>query len=460
MIDYLNALPHWHVLVSGLVVLYFCQSYYRYCLAKGVPIDLYHGLLFMKLVFPMFIMSLFAYDMRNTIFIGNASVYLQPYLGEAFGATALGAVIVFFVSSNLVLKNFPLKLPWLRKQAELFSELVRQPSITIFHGCAAIVGVAAVEAYLIAHFGASAFDLKTSALGAEDIRPLSNFFVMSYGPIAMYALLVCWLKFRVRSAVIVALLLIALESVSGARGAMLGPVFTIGLVWAGRRKGQVKTSSMLIAVALLGTTVIAVEAAKGKSGDVTATDRILYGNDFSDVRDFAHILSKWDRHKLYGKTYVAGLLGFIPRTLMPFRQQYAFATYFNEVVGFKKDSHGGLRPGPFGEAYLNFGIPGVVVMGVIQGLIFGFLRSRLDRLRELQVYDMRVLVSQTAALYVLEAITVTSAVWTFYVFVVVSLGSVKVRRLLESKQKPAYVDRSATARIHAASSRGSLQQTV
>lgn len=447
MLDYLNALPHWHVLVSALVVLYFCQSYYRYCLAKGLPIDLYHGLLFMKLVFPMFIMSLFAYDMRNSIFIGNASVYLQPCLGEAFGATALGAVIVFAVSSQVMLKNFPLKLQWLRKQAELFSELVREPSISIFHGCAAIVGVAIVEAYLIAHFGASAFDLKTSALGAEEIRPLSNFFVMSYGPIAMYALLVCWLKFRIRSAVVVAFLLVALESISGARGAMLGPVFTIGLIWAGRRRGQVKIATALVAVGLLGSTVIAVEAAKGTSGDVTAMDRILYGNDFSDVRDFAHILSKWDRHELHGKTYAAGLLGFIPRTVMPFRQQYAFATYFNEVVGFKKDSHGGLRPGPFGEAYLNFGIPGVVVMGVLQGLIFGFVRARLDRLRELGVYDMRVLVSQTAAIYVLEAITVTSAVWTFYVFVLVSLGSVGIRRFLDSRRKPVYVDRSTTARI-------------
>jgi hypothetical protein len=430
MIDYLDGLPHWHVLVSGLVILYFLQSYYRYCLAKGLPIDLYHGLLFMKLVFPMFIMSLFAYDIKNSLFIGNASVFLQPYLGEAFGATALGSVIVFAVSSRAMSDTFRLKLSFLTKQATLFSEIVRDPTITVFHGCVAIVGVGIVEAYLIAHFGASAFDLKTSALGAEEIRPLSNFFMMSYGPIVTCALLVCWLKFRVRSAMIVAFLLVALESVSGARGAMLGPVFTMGLVWAGRKKGQVKIATVVIGVALLGTAVIGVETAKGSSGGVTALDRILYGNDFSDVRDFAHILSKWNRQELYGKTYAAGFLGFVPRTLVPFRQEYSFATYANEIVGFKKDSHGGLRPGPFGEAYLNFGIPGVIVMGILQGLIFGFVRSRLDRLRAAGVYDIRILASQTAALYVLEAITVTSAVWAFYVFVVAGLGSIALRRFI------------------------------
>ena len=303
------------------------------------------------------------------------------------------------------------------------------------HGILAILGVAGVECYLLATMGGSAFDLKTSALGAERVRPLSNLFVISYAPVAMLALLVCWMKFRAHSALVLAAILIVLESLSGSRGSMLGAVFTLMLLLAGRSRSRIKLPALILTVVLFAGAVLSVEMAKGSHRDVTAGDRIVYGNDFSDVRDFAFILSRWDRQPLYGKTYLAGLLGFIPRWMVPYREEYSIATYMNRIVGLKKDTHGGLRPGPFGEAYLNFGYPGVIVLGTILGIILGFVRSQLDWLRAMRVSDMAILTSQTASLYLFSALAETSDVWAYYVFLVMGFGSILFTRTLRLQNR-------------------------
>ena len=52
----------------------------------------------------------------------------------------------------------------------------------------------------------------------------------------------------------------------------------------------------------------------------------LFGNNFSDLRDFAWVYSAWDHVFWVGKTYLAALLAFVPR----------FASEFRDTWGLEK----------------------------------------------------------------------------------------------------------------------------
>ncbi|MBO6246295.1 MAG: hypothetical protein J6N55_08470, partial [Anaerovibrio sp.] len=75
---------------------------------------------------------------------------------------------------------------------------------------------------------------------------------------------------------------------------------------------------------------------------------------------------------LYGKTYIAGLMSFIPRFLSEFRECWAIGVVTASTVGYDPMMHPGLRISKFGEPYLNFSYMGVVLSGIIYGY---FLRK-------------------------------------------------------------------------------------
>jgi hypothetical protein len=99
---------------------------------------------------------------------------------------------------------------------------------------------------------------------------------------------------------------------------------------------------------------------------------LLYGNNLSDLRDFAWILTGLDAVDFYwGKTYIAGYLSFIPTYLFPFREQYGFGRVTPMLAGLDPAFHSGLRPPIFGEMYVNFGLPGLCIGGFVYGIMVG-----------------------------------------------------------------------------------------
>jgi oligosaccharide repeat unit polymerase len=99
---------------------------------------------------------------------------------------------------------------------------------------------------------------------------------------------------------------------------------------------------------------------------------LLYGNNLSDLRDFAWILTGMDSSGFFwGKTYLAGYLSFIPSYLFKFREDYGFGRVSPMLAGLDPMFHSGLRPPIFGEMYVNFGLPGVFIGGFFYGLLVG-----------------------------------------------------------------------------------------
>jgi hypothetical protein len=78
-----------------------------------------------------------------------------------------------------------------------------------------------------------------------------------------------------------------------------------------------------------------------------------------------------------GKTILAQCLGFIPRSLLPFRDQYNWGLVTLEIVGSRSATHLGLGHVWFFDWYLNFGFLGVVLEGVFMGLMYRLLDTRL-----------------------------------------------------------------------------------
>ncbi len=63
---------------------------------------------------------------------------------------------------------------------------------------------------------------------------------------------------------------------------------------------------------------------------IETLDSILYGNTFSDLRDGAFILYGYDAKYddfLYGKTYIADILSFLPKSKIEFRQIWSYGLF-------------------------------------------------------------------------------------------------------------------------------------
>jgi hypothetical protein len=96
---------------------------------------------------------------------------------------------------------------------------------------------------------------------------------------------------------------------------------------------------------------------------------LLFGNTFSDLRDFAWVYSAWDHVFWDGKTYLAAFFSFIPRVASEFRDHWGLGVATARTVGFDPAVHPGLRPGIFGEGFFNFGLFGVVAVGLMLGIV-------------------------------------------------------------------------------------------
>lgn len=134
----------------------------------------------------------------------------------------------------------------------------------------------------------------------------------------------------------------------------------------------------------LASAALSISALRGDVGTnaerLGMLQRLLYGNDLSDLRDFAWILTGLDHTDFFwGKTYVAGYLSFIPTFLFKFREEYGFGRVTPMLAGLDPMFHSGLRPPIFGELYVNFALPGLCIGGFLYGLLAGRIMHWITR---------------------------------------------------------------------------------
>jgi oligosaccharide repeat unit polymerase len=157
----------------------------------------------------------------------------------------------------------------------------------------------------------------------------------------------------------------------GTRAVLLEPLILLFILWASCYYNRFKFRYILIIC--LSAFFLFFFILLLREGRLDTVDKqvvygdVLYGNTFSDLRDFAIFLSNWDFNFLFGKTYLAGIISFIPRFISEFREEWAIGVVTTYFVGFDSNEHPGLRINPFGEMFINFGFPGVIILSFVLG---------------------------------------------------------------------------------------------
>jgi hypothetical protein len=189
----------------------------------------------------------------------------------------------------------------------------------------------------------------------------------------------------------------ALAALTGARTVALGGLllYVMALLIHRSLLGRLSVGGVLKLIPIAGGLLLAaVYLGDVREGQynllrtvATLGLKLFYGNNFSDLRDFAWVKSFWNGDYYLGWTQAAGLLAFIPSAVSPFRAEWNWGVITTTLVGQDPLINPGLRTGLFGETFFNFGLPGVFVAGFLYGY---FIR---------RVHNVCLVAARTAAPY-------------------------------------------------------------
>ena len=361
--------------------LFFIATYYRNCYRHGYRIDFWNFQVLLYCVIPSMVMLPFERDDLNAIVVGQdlpriidampktflvvSTGFLALYLGANLWRLRLGVGVRF--SINEVLNTMP------------------RMSLMIMSSRSVLIALSAVcfclQAIILSIYFSRAglgFDLRAYYFENPGLRPFalitaSMTVVVASHCLARYAdkkegmLLVC------------TLLLATGLLFFGQRTNILFIFLNVGLCYLVKLKNRVS----IFRVVFISVTAVTLLFYLSSLRDGQYSLGLffaglgfmaLYGNTFCDMRDFAWIYSNWDHHLWLGRTYLAGVAMFVPRSASGFREKWVLGVATNSTVGIDNDLHPGLKPGLFGESFFNFGWAGSIAVGII----FGVLLRKID----------------------------------------------------------------------------------
>jgi len=174
---------------------------------------------------------------------------------------------------------------------------------------------------------------------------------------------------------------------TASRGNLLAPFVSAGLIYFSLKNTKLTPFRALILAVLLLCSASTLQLIRSHSGLSLEGlwDEVIHGNTFfANFRDSSYVLMGFEANRyplFYGKTILAGLLGFVPSSLLPFRQQYAWGSVTLGIVNITNPLHFGLGQVLFADWYVNFGTAGVVVEGLVIGGLLKWLDVRLLDIR-------------------------------------------------------------------------------
>ena len=174
---------------------------------------------------------------------------------------------------------------------------------------------------------------------------------------------------------------------TASRGNLLSPFLSAGLIYFSLKNSKLTVfRAFCLAVLLLccasALQLIRIHASLSLEG---LWYELIHGNTyFANFRDSAWVVRDFEANRyplFYGKTILAGLLGFIPSSVLPFRRQYSWGIVTLDVVNVTDPLHFGLGQVLFADWYVNFGTAGVVLEGLVIGVLLRWFDVRLLHIR-------------------------------------------------------------------------------
>ncbi len=392
--------------------------------------DIWHyNLLFNLLV--IHVMLPFSRSDLNVLALGPDLLRsMQPKVNDAYFISAFGYIGMILGGSLWRIhlgKGFRKVFRWVIEYPSKGSLLLlRSRILLLIHGIIAICLLVGVLAYYFKTVGFG-FNLRGLLLVLPALRPVAQFAAFYSVLIASYCL-VRFVLFKERSMLIIVICILCGLLFYGERGnlaAVFAMTIVVSLIKLRRRFKPVWLLVGGCGALLLALFLDVLRTPEYSFGTILAGSvvAICYGNSFSDTRDFAVILSQWDGHYLLGKTYVAGLIAFVPRFLSNFRDTWALGVVTATTAGFSATEHPGLRVGIFGEAYLNCGLTGVLILSLFVGATIRLVDIRMKSCAALlPPSDLRIYSYYVILLVVGVAENSTNMATLYSVFVVFGLS--------------------------------------
>lgn len=439
LLDGLLCFNPYFMVLAVIVLGHFFYSWYKSYIETGWKLDVWHLTLFPSFILSCVIMYPFASSEMNFFATGTGYIQFSPYVEEAFFISLVG----YF--SMLLGKAYYIRRSHKFGRFNFLSNIVLTNichSTVLYLWSLMCILFFVVSFYLSLREG-MLFNGRGWFLTHPSYRFVGNFVT------GIYVLCFSYIGMRLLSGMgrredKYLLLGLFLSSIAwGSRSETFGPIFFLFSCWC-YLNPTVSLKKILGVGVLIFVGVILLGVLRGQNGvqedflDAIALvgSNIFYGNSFSDVRDFAWMLSGFDGVYQMGITYISGFSSFLPSDIFPWRREYAMGVYTLELAGIPNitGEHPGLRGGPFFEMFFNFSYIGVI----ISGFVLGYLLERTDRgMRYYVEYERNVIKGYLVSLpYILfSTATITAGMFKIYVLIGFHLVSIFVEAFLHHKNK-------------------------
>ncbi len=410
--------------IDFAAILYFCRSYYKNCYRLGYRIDLWYGFVGLSCVFPCMAMLPLEQSELNALIVGRdfndvvaaiPSVFMMVILG--FYALLIGRTL-WRVRLGYGIRETTQRAFSVVPRASMM--LMSSRSLLLFLTVICLGVQAVMLAIYFAHDGFG-FDLRAYTFANPSIRPVAQVAAIGTVIVASH----CFARYIDTRERILLMCTLAL---------------TVGLVFFGQRtnliviyinivicyliKARTRFNLWRMITGTMATVLVFLYLGAARAGVysptaflISLTAELFYGNNFSDLRDFAWIYSHWNHELWLGKTYLAGLATFVPRGLSDFRTTWSFGVATDWTVGLDTELHPGLKPGMFGESFFNFGGPGVVAVGILYGILLRRADLDIKAVFDSPSPTMSRAFASTALLYVASCFCSSLAIPALYAFI-------------------------------------------
>lgn len=426
--------PFW-MSIDLLLIMHFIFSWYRNWKKTKWKIDFWYFTLF----YNFFVIVLLMYPFNGSIYNVKAvgmSFFSQMdgYIEQAFCITIIGYLSIWigryvfdFTKDQLpIFSVFKLFTPL----ARLIENNLRSARAGLFLFLLSITLLSFVLVLQSAEL--QFFNPRKFFLENDSLRPIFNL-TLTIFQVSIPFLGIRYLQYKDKLSKYLLVLIFTLSIFLGIRGIVVLNMLSIILFGIFKKKGNFNVSKLFIQCLALIFLGILIDCLRhGQFNPILSMTHFLieffYGNHFSDTRDFGLILSSWDQNYVYGKTYIAGFLSFIPRFLSDFRQDWSLSVYTNSLVGLDIKEHAGLRPGLFGEVFLNFGYLGVISLGILAGYVLRYVDLKIKEAVN-QDADIIKGYSKSALYFFVSCLFMTPGFWGVYVLILINLVLYVVNRI-------------------------------
>jgi len=407
--------------IDVLAILHFVISYYRNCYRNGYRIDFWHVQLFLVCVFPNMLLLPFSKSDVNMIVVGSDMDGIVAALPTVFLITLLGYVAILAggglwrLKAGLGLRNAAYRTLNLLPHCSMM--LMSSREVLVFQAVLCVVLQWLLLAYYFSRSG-FAFDLRGYTFANPALRPVA-LLISNYSINIGSHCLARYVDTKERVLLVCTLVLTFGLVFFGARGNLAYiyiPVLVCYLVMLRTRISLPRITGLGIVILVIAFYLGNVRAGDYDVGGFfdSLAYLLLFGNNFSDLRDFAWVYSSWDHVFWGGKTYLVALLSFMPRFSSQFRNTWAVGVMTTTIIGQDPEVFG-LRPGSFGEGFFNFGVFGVIAVGLLVGIIVRRVDLDTKRFLTTSPPSMMRAFASTTLLNVSATVAITAGFSAFYV---------------------------------------------